>query len=49
VEAGTTCVTEAQGDTREAATSLWTMQFTEASNNADGDDGLCIVWFEVQQ
>lgn len=46
-EAALTCVEEDNGDTAEAAASLWTMQFTMASNNGDGEDGLCIVWFQV--
>lgn len=46
-EAATTCVEEDNGDTYLAATALLSMQVAQASNNADGDDLLCLVWFEV--
>lgn len=46
-EAATTCVEEDNGDTYLAATALLSMQVVQASNNSDGDDLLCQVWFEV--
>lgn len=43
----TTCVEEDNADAVYAATTLWSMQVVQASNNADADDTLCVVWFQV--